>query len=418
MNLTLRLTVVTSFCVTLEFYNFTLLIFLANAISLNFFPTPFGIGNIMPVFMVFFAGYLARFIVGLIYSHGGDQPGRKPYYIHSTVLMSLSTLGIALIPGHDIIGNIAPLLLLCCRLIQGVSFVGEVPGFAVFASGYSRKNSRGRVTGLIVSSLTFSNILASGAVWFIHSWFGEQAVNTWAWRIPFVLGAVIGLISLWLRYSLAETPVFESPGHAKRKTLPVTSLMKDYRSQMLRGVSLAAAPAVTTSVLLFMPRFQQQYLHQPTSRFMGSFVFFTILATLSFIFAILSDRVGRLPLIRYGSIMIIATVPASTFFLLNGIINPVMALLPLLIAQGMINGAYESSMVKLFPAGARYTAVAFCHNLAFCIFGGATPMLLEWLCNNGWLLSPGLWPAIASFVLMGLSLHWKDRYQDKLNPEI
>ena len=414
MNLTLRLRVVTTLSATLEFYDFTLLIFLANAISLNFFPVASGMGNIMPVLMVFFAGYLARFIGGLIYSHGGDKHGRKPYYMNSMILMSLSTLGIALIPGHDTIGNIAPLLLLFFRLLQGASLGGEVPGSVVYASEYSRENKRGLVTGLIVSGLTFGNILASGAVWFIHTWFGEQVVNAWAWRIPFALGSVIGLISLWLRHSLTETPVFESSDHSRPETIPIISLLKNYRSQLLRGVSLAAAPAVTISVLFFMPRFQQEYIHQPPSRFMGSFVFFTILASLSFIFAVLSDRIGRLPLIRYGSIMIIATVPASIFFLLHGILNPVMAMLPLLIAQGMINGVYEASMVELFPTGARYSGVAFCHNLAFCIFGGATPMLLEWLCNHGWLLSPGLWPAIVSFVLMGLSLHWKDRYQDKL----
>ena len=233
MNLTLRLRVVTTLSATLEFYDFTLLIFLASTISLNFFPAASGIGNIMPVLMIFFAGYLARFIGGLIYSHGGDKHGRKPYYMNSMILMSLSTLGIALIPGHDTIGNMAPLLLLFFRLLQGASLGGEVPGSVVYASEYSRENKRGLVTGLIVSGLTFGNILASGAVWFIHAWFGEQAVNEWAWRIPFALGSVIGLISLWLRHSLAETPVFESFDHSRRETIPVISLMKGYRSQLL-----------------------------------------------------------------------------------------------------------------------------------------------------------------------------------------
>ncbi len=71
--------------------------------------------------------------------------------------------------------------------------------------------------------------------------------------------------------------------------------------------------------------------------------------------------------------------------------------------------------LNFFPAEARYSGVAFCHNLAFCIFGGATPMLLEWLCKHGWLLSPGLWPAVVCFVLMILSFQWKDRYQEKLS---
>ncbi|KEI69379.1 MFS transporter [Endozoicomonas elysicola] len=415
MNLTLRLRVVTTLSATLEFYDFTLLIFLANAISLNFFPAASGIGNVIPVLVVFFAGYLARFLGGLIYSHGGDKHGRKPYYMNSMLLMSLSTLGIALIPGHDLIGNLAPALLLLFRILQGASLGGEVPGSVVYASEFSKENKRGLVTGLIVSGLTFGNILASGAVWLIHIGFGEQNVNAWAWRIPFATGSLIGLISLWLRYSLAETPVFKSSSHFKRAPIPIVSLIKDHRLQLIRGVSLAAAPAVTVSVLFFMPRFQQEYLYQTPSWFMGSFIFFSTLATLSFVFAALSDRIGRLPLIRYGTIIIITLVPISIYLLLHGVLPVILALLPLLIAQGMINGVYEASMVELFPTEARYSGVAFCHNLAFCIFGGATPMLLEWLCKHGWLLSPGLWPAVVCFVLMILSFQWKDRYQEKLS---
>ncbi len=415
MNLTLRLRVVTTLSATLEFYDFTLLIFLANAISLNFFPAASGIDNVMPVLVVFFAGYLARFLGGLIYSHGADKHGRKPYYMNSMVLMSFSTLGIALIPRHDLIGNLAPALLLLFRILQGASLGGEVPGSVVYASEFSKENKRGLVTGLIVSGLTFGNILAIGAVWLIHIWFGEQNVNAWAWRIPFAAGSLIGLISLWLRYSLAETPVFESSSHLKRASIPIVSLIKDHRLQLVRGVSLAAAPAVTVSVLFFMPRFQQEYLSQTPSWFMGSFIFFSTLATLSFVFAALSDRIGRLPLIRYSTIIIITLVPISIYLLLHGVLPVILALLPLLIAQGMINGVYEASMVELFPTEARYSGVAFCHNLAFCIFGGATPMLLEWLCKHGWLLSPGLWPAVVCFVLMILSFQWKDRYQEKLS---
>ena len=210
MNLAFRLRLVTTLSATLEFYDFTLLIFLAGPIASNFFPSASRMGDVMPVLIVFFAGYIARFAGGCIYSHLGDTHGRKPYYMNSMILMSLSTLAIALLPTYETWGLLSPILLFFFRILQGASLGGEVPGSVVYAAEFSGNSRRGLATGLIVLSLTFGNILASGSVWLLNWQFSETSVNQWAWRIPFIAGSVIGLISLWLRYALSETPLFES----------------------------------------------------------------------------------------------------------------------------------------------------------------------------------------------------------------
>ena len=415
MKLALRVRIITTLSAMLEFFDFTLLIFLAPVIAANFFPETSGVSGIMPVLMLFFAGYLARFFGGLFFGHGGDTSGRKRYYIYSIIVMSLSTLGIALLPGYAQWGIMAPIGLLVLRIFQGLSLGGEIPGAVVYASEYSASSKRGLATGLIVGGVTFGNVLASAVVSLLFSHYGEPAVYDWAWRIAFGLGAGLGVISLWLRLSLDETPIFESLSHHKRQLWPGLYLLSQYPFELLRGLFLSAVPAVSISVLFFMPRYQKHYLGvEETSIFSMSVLAFFILASMSFIMACLSDRIGRIPLMRIGSIIMATLIPASTFLLINESLSPLLALLPLLLAASMIMGIYEVGMVELFSTEARYSGVAFCHNLAFCMFGGLTPLLLEWLCSKGLLISFGLWPAFVSLALLILSFNWQDRYQSEL----
>ena len=124
MNNALRVRLVTTLSATLEFYDFTLLIFLAPVIAKVFFPGTEGLSTVMPVLLLFFAGYLARFVGGLVYSHTGDRRGRKVSYLYSIITMSLAALGIGLLPGYEQWGELAPIGLLLLRIMQGFS-LGE-----------------------------------------------------------------------------------------------------------------------------------------------------------------------------------------------------------------------------------------------------------------------------------------------------
>ncbi|MGB1272213.1 MAG: hypothetical protein ACPG5T_09070, partial [Endozoicomonas sp.] len=221
---------------------------------------------------------------------------------------------------------------------------------------------------------------------------------------------------LWLRRSLEETPVYKSMNRERKQTWPSLHLLKKNGINLTRGVILSGVPAVAISVLFFMPRYEQHYLGlNQTTVLSMSFIAFLLLASISLAMAILSDRIGRLPLIWSGAFIMLFAVPASLFFLSRGALSPFMAILPLLISAGMIMGIYEASMVELFSTETRYTGVAFCHNLAFSFFGGITPMMLEWLCSKGYLLAPGIWPATLSMLLILLAIRWEDRYELQLD---
>ncbi|WP_461536607.1 MFS transporter [Spongorhabdus nitratireducens] len=414
MNSLIRLRLITSLSSTLEFFDFTLLIFLAPVLARNFFPDQSGLDQIMPVLMLFFAGYLARFAGGFLFSHWGDRFGRKRYYQYSIILMSFSTLGIALLPTHATLGSLAPCLLFILRLLQGISLGGEIPGAVVFAAEHSPARKRGIVTGLIVSGVTLGNVLASVFVMSLFSYFGEAAVYDWAWRLAFAAGAILGLIGYWLRQSLTETRAYKTLQlQQKQQQWPAKALIKQHGRALWQGTFLAAVPAVFVSVLLFFPHYQQHYLnHSLITSFSITSIGFLLVVTLSIPVAIISDLCGRLTLINTCALLL---TPASftCFYLLNNSGSEFYIWLCfILIATSMslVMGVYEAAMIELFPTEARYSGVAFCHNLAFSLFGGLTPLLLEWLCNHGVMLAPGIILSTFAINLLFLTYNWKDRY--------
>ena len=415
MNSYTRLRLITTLSAALEFFDFTLLIYLAPVLAANFFPESSGIGNIMPVLLLFFAGYLARFFGGLLFSHAGDRHGRKKYFQWSILLMSASTLGIAVVPDYDSWGIAATLILFILRLLQGLSLGGEVPGAVVFASEHCPDKKRGVVTGLIVCGVTSGNILASGFIWLLFETFGESAVYEWAWRLAFLTGCGLGFISFWLRRSLSETPVYLAmEKHQKQLPWPVKQLVHKYGYALIKGTFLAAVPAVFISVLLYMPYYQQNYLH---TSFSGSYSIntlgFSLMVVLTLLLARLSDKTGRLPLMRTGSFLLIPTSLLYIYLLSSGYTEQVSWFIFILMitAMSFVMGIYEVAMVELFPTEARYSGVAFCHNLAFSLFGGLTPIVLEWFCRQGMLLAPGLMISLLALNLLILSWNWHDRYQ-------
>ncbi|MGY0215798.1 MFS transporter [Endozoicomonadaceae bacterium StTr2] len=406
---------ITSLSSTLEFFDFTLLIFLAPVMARNFFPDQSGLDRIMPVLMLFFAGSLARFAGGFLFSHLGDRFGRKRYYQYSIILMSLSTLGIALLPTHATLGSLAPCLLFILRLLQGISLGGEIPGAVVFAAEHSPVRKRGVATGLIVSGVTLGNVFASIFVMGLFSCFGEAAVYDWAWRLAFLAGAVLGLVAYWLRQSLTETLAYKTLQlQQKQQQWPARALIRQHGKALWRGTFLAAVPAVFISVFLFFPYYQQHYLnHSLNTSFSITSIGFLLVAVLSVPAAMISDLCGRLTLINTCALLL-TPASLSCFYLLNNSGSEFsiwLSLIFIAIAMSLAIGIYEAAMVELFPTEARYSGVAFCHNLAFSLFGGITPLLLNWLCNMGIMLAPGIILSTFAINLLFLTYKWKDRYR-------
>src|SRR5690606_8290723 len=202
----------------LEFYDFVVFVFFAKVIGAAFFPDdlPEWLRQLQ-TFGIFAAGYLARPIGGIVIAHFGDLLGRKRMFTFSIILMAVPTLAMGLLPTYATLGAIAPVLLLLLRILQGAAIGGEVPGAWVFVSEHVPARHTGFAVGTLTAGLTFGILLGSLVATAINTRFTPEEVFDFAWRIPFLLGGGFGILAVYLRRFLEETPVFRAM--QEKKTL-------------------------------------------------------------------------------------------------------------------------------------------------------------------------------------------------------
>ena len=194
----------------LEFYDFIIFVFFANVIGKLFFPADMPDWLVLiQTFGIFAAGYLVRPIGGIVLAHFGDKYGRKQVFAFSILLMALSTLGMALMPTYASIGIAAPILLIVLRMLQGAAIGGEMPGAWVFVAEHVPAKRYGFAVGTLTAGITGGILLGSLIAVAINTHYTPAEVSGFAWRIPFILGGVFGLVSVYLRRFLHETPVFQ-----------------------------------------------------------------------------------------------------------------------------------------------------------------------------------------------------------------
>ncbi|CAH0211978.1 Proline/betaine transporter [Agrobacterium fabrum] len=362
----------------LEFYDFIIFVFFATVIGHLFFPPEMPDWLVMiQTFGIFAAGYLVRPLGGIVLAHYGDRYGRKRVFAFSILLMALSTLGMALMPTYATIGVAAPILLIILRMLQGAAIGGEVPGAWTFVAEHVPFRRVGLACGFLTSGLSFGIMLGSLIAFAINSLFTPEDVAGYAWRIPFLLGGVFGLIAVYLRRWLEETPIFMEMKKSKSLTdkLPLGLVLKHHR----RGVIISAlltwvlSAAIVVTTLMTATFLQKLYGYAPTQALAG-----TSFGTLFLIFGViiagaLIDRIGSGIFFMGASIFFgIATftfysyagTSLQTMFVLYGVMG---------LSVGMA-GAVPYVMVRAFPASVRFSGLSFAYNVSYAVFGGLTPI--------------------------------------------
>lgn len=362
----------------LEFYDFIIFVFFATVIGHLFFPPEMPDWLVMiQTFGIFAAGYLVRPLGGIVLAHYGDRYGRKRVFAFSILLMALSTLGMALMPTYATIGVAAPILLIILRMLQGAAIGGEVPGAWTFVAEHVPFRRVGLACGFLTSGLSFGIMLGSLIAFAINSLFAPEDVAAYAWRIPFLLGGIFGLIAVYLRRWLEETPIFMEMKKSKSLTdkLPLGLVLKHH----MRGVIISAlltwvlSAAIVVTTLMTATFLQKLYGYTPTQALAG-----TSFGTLFLIFGViiagaLIDRIGSGIFFMGASIFFgIATftfysyagTSLQTMFVLYGVMG---------LSVGMA-GAVPYVMVRAFPASVRFSGLSFAYNVSYAVFGGLTPI--------------------------------------------
>ena len=395
----------------LEFYDFIIFVFFATVVGKLFFPADMPEWlRLMQTFGIFAAGYLARPLGGIVMAHFGDLLGRKKMFTLSIFMMAVPTLIMGLLPTYAQIGLWAPILLLLMRVIQGAAIGGEVPGAWVFVSEHVPQRHIGYACGTLTSGLTAGILLGSLVATAINSIYTPVEVADYAWRIPFLLGGVFGLFSVYLRRLLHETPVFAELQLRKAlaEELPLRAVLRDHRGAIVISMLLTwLLSAGIIVVILMTPTVLQTVYKFPAITALEANSLAIVFLSLGCVASgALADRFGAGKVFVFGSALLLAT--SWTFY--HGLLDNPQWLFPLYALTGLFVGtigAVPYVMVKAFPAAVRFSGLSFSYNLAYAIFGGLTPMVVTWLLKES-PMGPAYYVAIICSIglLVGLYL-WK-----------
>ncbi|UXZ35137.1 MFS transporter [Cupriavidus gilardii] len=370
----------------LEFYDFIIFVFFATVIGQLFFPPsiPDWLRQLQ-TFGIFAAGYLARPLGGIIMAHFGDLLGRKKMFTLSILLMSVPTLLMGLLPTYHAIGLLAPVALLLLRVLQGAAVGGEVPGAWVFVSEHVPTRHVGYACGTLTAGLTAGILLGSLVAAGINTIFTPEQLTDWGWRVPFLLGGVFGIASMYLRRWLHETPVFAELQRKKALAaeMPLKAVVRDHRGavavSMLLTWMLSAGIVV---VILMTPTFLQKlYGFDARTALVANSVATLCLSIGCVVAGALADRIGARRTLFFGGLFL----AVSSYLFYTVIHQRPDLLLPLYAIAGFAVGtigAVPFVLVNAFPAHVRFSGLSFSYNLSYAIFGGLTPMAVTLMLKN------------------------------------
>lgn len=373
----------------MEWFDFGVYGFVAYALGQIFFPGATPGVQVIAALATFSVPFLVRPLGGIFFGALGDKYGRQKILAITIIIMAISTFCIGLIPSYDSIGIWAPILLLLAKLAQGFSVGGEYSGAAIFVAEYSPDKKRGFMGSWLDFGSIAGFVLGAGVVVVLSSVLGEQRFMAWGWRLPFFLALPLGVIGLYLRHALEETPAFQKHSEnlqqhsAADAPQPVSfaEIARAHWRSLLSCVGLVIATNVTYYMLLtYMPSYLSHNLHYPEDH--GILIIIVVMLGMLFVqpvIGLLSDRFGRRPFVIGGSIgLLLLAVPCFMLITSGSLVLIFAGLLVLAVLLNAFTGVMASSLPAMFPTKIRYSALAIAFNISVLI-AGLTPTLSAWL---------------------------------------
>lgn len=375
----------------LEIYDFIIFVFFALTLSQLFFPPEMPEWlRLLQSFGIFVTGYLARPLGGILMAHFADRLGRKKVFSLSILMMALPCLLIGIMPTYAQIGYFAPLLLLVLRVFQGAAVGGEVPSAWVFVAEHAPAGHRGYALGFLQAGLTFGYLIGALTATLLAQTFTPAEILDYAWRYPFLLGGVFGVIGVWLRRWLNETPVFMAMQASREQhvELPLRTVLREHRLAMLPAVILTCVltSAVVTFVVITPTMMQKTFGMTASHTFALSSLGIVFLNIGCVIAGLIVDRIGAWRTVMLYSLLLPLGIGVLYTSLVSGGDWVGVAYAVAGLSCGVV-GAVPSVMVSLFPARIRVSGISFTYNIAYAIWASITPLLLiglmpwsPWIC--------------------------------------
>jgi MHS family proline/betaine transporter-like MFS transporter len=363
-----------------ENYDFVLYGFMAASLSRAFFPSGDQIAGLLGTFATFGVGFLMRPVGAFVIGRFGDKFGRRRALVLTIVMMAVATGVIGLIPTYAAIGVLAPVILVLCRLFQGFAAGGEWGGAAVFLAEYAPQNQRGYISSYQQVGTGLGLLLATFFAALLTYFLDASAFQSWGWRVPFLVGFILGPIGHYLRTRVGETPVFTR--HVKAHDVSAHPIQEAFKTQrrglmVVFGISIISV-CLDWVFLVFLPTFAAGQLHIDASSTFFSTTFAGIVyVVVTPIVGALSDRVGRKPLLYVAAIGSIV-LPYPLFVLLvswHSFGGLVLTQAVATFVMTFCTGVACAVLAEEFPTRVRYTALSVSYGLSVAIFGGFAPFI-------------------------------------------
>jgi MHS family proline/betaine transporter-like MFS transporter len=389
----------------LEWYDFAVYGYFVSTISKLFFPSSDLLASTLATYAVFGVGFVMRPVGSILFGIYGDRHGRRKALSAVIFLMAISTLAIGLLPTYDQAGVLAPVLLVIARLVQGLSAGGEWGGSTAYIVEYAPEGRRGFIGSWQQFSVGSGFLLGSLSGTALSFALSPEALTSWGWRVPFLLGIVVGGIGVWLRWRLADTPKYtEIEEHHAVADAPLVEALRQYPRETLTafGITLHNTVAYYIS-LIYMTGYLISIgkLPQPTAQLIGT-ISLAIFVTLIPFTGMLSDRIGRKPLLMASCVGF--ALLGYPFFLLGSSGSAELGFLAQFLMVALLSlyaGSCPATYAELFPTRVRYTALSIGYNIAVAIFGGFAPFIATWLIREtGDPLAPSFYVIAAAVITL------------------
>lgn len=370
----------------IEWYDFYLYGTLAVFFSTYFFPKGNETAAFLASLATFGAGFAVRPFGALVFGRIGDLVGRKYAFLVTLTVMGLATTLVGALPSYEKVGLLAPALLVGLRLLQGLALGGEYGGAAIYVAEHAEDHKRGFMTSFIQTTATIGFLMALVVIGITRTWMGDVTFKAWGWRIPFLISAILVIISVYIRFKLKESPLYtklKDQGKSSKSPLKDSfGTGKNWKLILLALFGATAGEAVVWYTGQFYALFFLQtickvpwataYTVVGISLFIGTPFFL--------VFGGWSDKVGRMKIMCWGCMLAVLTY-LPIYMGMKHFSSPVnVPMLVLLVTiqviyVTMVYGPIAAFLVELFPAKIRYTSLSLPYHVGNGWFGGFMPLI-------------------------------------------
>jgi len=402
-----------------EWYDFALYGYMAGILSGLFFPGENTTAALIATYGIFAAGFLMRPLGSAVFGWLGDTIGRSTTMLISVIMMALPTVLLGCLPTYGTIGVWAPVLLVLIRLVQGLSVGGEFSSSVTYLVETAPEGKRGLSGSWANTGSMTGMLLGSGAAAATTSLLSQTAVQGWGWRLPFLLGGIIGGAAILVRRNLPKSEHFKRHHQDRPSTSPLLQAFTTNRREMVQAILFASAYGVVFYLpLVYLPEWLHSQVGMPRPLALKINTAATVLLLLLIpVSGWLSDHIFRRTRFIAGAMLLMAVLALPLYSRLTGGDIWAAIVLQFLLA-GLLAvplGSAPAMFVELFPAADRLSGYSVAYNLGLGVIGGATPMLATWLIQaTGLSIAPAGLLATAALTAFAVAVWMRDRSREPL----